>query len=61
MQLTIPRTTSASGTSPRHCFQMARGKAVERPPTRWIVRLPSRSRRSHPSQPQAIRRSVARV
>ena len=43
MPLMTSSTTSASGTSPRHWRQIARGKTVLRPPMRWIVRSPWRS------------------
>ena len=48
MPFTTSSTTSASGTSPRHCLQIARGKTVERPPTRWIVSSPCCSCGSQP-------------
>src|SRR5436305_5584999 len=52
--LTTSNATSASGTRPRHWRHIARGKTVERPPTRWISR-PSemRSWPAAPSYPQA--------
>src|SRR5437764_7574754 len=55
MPFTTSKATSASGTSPRHCFHIARGKTVERPPTRWISRpSDSRSCAAAPSYPHAM-------
>src|SRR3954447_3808184 len=47
-------TTSGSGTRPRHCFQITRGKTVDRPPIRWIVSGPRRSTGAAPGYEHAI-------
>src|SRR3954467_249762 len=54
MPFTTSRTTSASGTRPRHCRRMVRGNTVERPPARYIVRAPWRSTGAAPAYEHAI-------
>src|SRR3954453_21946715 len=51
---TTSSTTSASGTRPRHWRRIVRGKTVERPPARYIVRAPMRSTGAAPGYEHAI-------
>src|SRR3954452_21277634 len=54
MPFTTSRTTSASGTRPRHWRRIVRGNTVERPPARYRVRAPIRSTGAAPGYEHAI-------